>query len=163
MSTKYLADNEILTVAMNMETEGYQFYDKASKSVRDKDTREAFIRLRDEEAEHLATFKEMLASLPDSDANDYFGVTADIASYLEALVDTGVFKNKNIEAMRDMDEIEALQMAVQAERDSVLFYSGAVSSSVNPRAKEAMREIIEVEKGHIVALTNRLRVARKLF
>ena len=120
MGTKYLSDSEILTVAMNIESDGYRFYNQAGKQAKHKEAREVFERLRDEEARHLSAFKEILSSLPDSGANDYFGISAEIAPYLEALAETGVFKNTDNKTLKDLDETKTLQMAVQAERDSVL-------------------------------------------
>jgi len=163
MGTRFLSDNEILTVAMNIEEDGHRFYDAVARNSKRKETNEIFERLRDEEMEHKKTFKEMLDSLSKSDSYDYFGISEDIASYLRALVDTGVFKNTDAESIKKLNEIKALEIGIQAEKDSVLFYSEAQKSSVNPKARDIINTIIEVEKGHIVSLVNRLRVARKLF
>jgi rubrerythrin len=163
MGTKFLSDNEMLTVAMNMEDEGYRFYDTIAKQTKRKETKEIFQKLRDDETEHYKTFKEMLDSLPGADSKDYFGIKEETASYLRVLVETGVFKNVDKESLRRIDETKTLEMAIQAERDAVLFYTEAQKSSVNPKAKKIMSEIIDIEKGHIVVLTSRLRIARKLF
>ncbi len=163
MGTKLLSDNEILTVAMNIEENGYRFYDVVAKNSKQKETKMIFERLRDEETEHKKGFKEMLESLPNADSYDYFGINEEIASYLRILVDTGVFKGMDDESIKKLNETRALEVGIQAERDTVLFFSAVQRSSVNPKAKDIMNAIIEVEKGHIVTLTNRLRVARKLF
>lgn len=163
MGTKFLSDNEILTVAMNIEENGYRFYDLVAKNSKQKETKRIFERLRDEETEHKKAFKEMFDSLPNADSYDYFGIKEEIASYLRALVDTGVFKGMADESIKKLNEIKALEVGVRAERDTVLFFTAAQRSSANPKAKEIMNAIIEIEKGHIVTLTNRLRVARNLF
>ncbi len=163
MATRHLSGSEMLTVAMNIESNGYGFYDEAAGAAGRRETREIFERLRDEEAEHLATFKEMKASMGDSAGVEYFGIDGDMASYLGTLVETGIFKKPGRAAVRRLDEVKALEMAVAAEKDSVLFYDEALASSVNPEAKKAITEIIGVEKRHIITLANRLRVARRLF
>ena len=105
----------------------------------------------------------MLDSLPDNSSKDYFGIRDEIADYLKALVDTGVFKSVDKSFFKNLNEIKALEKSVQAERDAVLFYSEAERFSVNPKAKEIMSKIIDIEKEHIVTLASRLRVAHKLF
>jgi rubrerythrin len=163
MNTKFLTDSEILTVAMNIEEEGYSFYNAAAGTSRHKESREIFKKLAAEEVEHKKTFSEILNSLPSADSRDYFGIADEIASYLRALVETGVFKGIDDARLKKMSEIEALETGVKAERDSILFYTEAQDSSANPKAKRLMSRIIDIEKGHLVTLTNRLRVARKLF
>lgn len=163
MGTKYLSDSEVLKVAMNMEDEGYKFYDKVAKGSKKKDAKKAFEKLRDEEVEHYRTFKDMLDKLPDASARDYFGISEEVASFLKVLVDTGVFKDVDQAAIAKLSEIQALELGIKAERDSVLFYTEAQRSSANPKAKEIMSGIIEEERKHVVTLTDRLRVARKLF
>ncbi len=163
MTTQYLTDSEILTVALNMEDEGCEFYNNAALGAKNRETKEVFERLRSDESEHRKIFKDMLDSLPDNSSKDYFGIRDEIADYLKALVDTGVFKSVDKSFFKNLNEIKALEKSVQAERDAVLFYSEAERFSVNPKAKEIMSKIIDIEKEHIVTLASRLRVAHKLF
>jgi len=164
MVEEYLADSEILAVAMNLEKEGYDFYDGAAGRAKTHETKDVFLKLRDDEAEHRRVFGDMLKSLPGGDSTGYFGaVNAEIASYLRTLIDAGVFKSIDKAAVKRPGDVQALEIGVAVEKDSILFYSATQKSSVNPKAKEMMSKIIDVEKGHLVALSNRLRVARKLF
>ncbi len=161
MVTKFLSDDEVIMVAINLEDEGYKFYDSAVKASKSKESREIFQRLKDEEGEHKKIFKEMLNNLPPKDPKRYFDIKDEVAAYLNSLIETGVFKEKS--PMDKISEIDALQMGIDAERDSILFYTSARDSSINPKGKEIMSKLIAVEKEHLVMLTNRLRIARKLF
>lgn len=163
MTIKYLSDSEVLTVAMNMEDEGYKFYAEAARVSKNKETRNVFEKLMEDESEHFRVFKDMLDSISGKDSSDYFGITDDMASYLRVLIETGVFKTMDKDLFRKMKEVEALEIAVRTEQDAVLFYTGAGTSSVNPKAREVMSNIAQIEKEHIVLLTNRLRRARRLF
>jgi rubrerythrin len=163
MGTKFLADSEILTVAMNIEEDGYKFYDEAAKAIKSKEAGEIFCKLRDDELDHGKIFREMFDLLPGADSNDLFGIKDEIASYLRALVETGVFKSMDKGSFKRLNEVRALETGIQAERDSVLFYTEARRVSVNPKAKDIISRVIDIEKEHIVILTKRLRIARKLF
>ena len=85
------------------------------------------------------------------------------ASYLRSLIETGVFNTIDRKALKKPGEVQALEIGVKVERDSILFYTAVRSSSPNQKARDAMAKIIEIEKSHLVLLGNRLRVARKLF
>jgi len=163
VSIKNLADSEILTVAMNIEDAGYKFYNKAAGAIKHAESKAIFERLRDEELEHYSTFKLLLEGISEAEKKDYFSISEDIAAYLEALVATGVFLDVDPSSIVKISETRALEIGIEAERDSILFYTAAEKSSVNPKAREIMRRLIDIEKEHMVTLTNRLRVARKLF
>jgi rubrerythrin len=163
VSTKYLADSEVLTVAMNIEDAGYKFYDKAAGAAKRPDTKMVFERLRDEELEHYNTFKLLLADISKAEKEDYFSISEDISAYLDALIATGVFSDVDPSSIVRISEVRALEIGIEAERDSILFYTAAEKSSVNPKARKVMRRLIDIEKEHMVTLTKRLRVARKLF
>lgn len=163
MVMKFLSDNEIITVAMNLEDEGYKFYDEAARISKHKEMKDVFNKLRDEEKDHYKTFKELLDTLPKTDSRDYFDISEEIASYLNSLVETGVFKSIDKDSIKKMGETGALEAGVKVERDSILFYTQAMQASTNPKGKETLSKIIDVEREHLVILTGRLRVARRLF
>jgi rubrerythrin len=65
-------------VALESEQKAYDFYDEALPHVADKEIRELFTELRDEETEHVRMVKEAIAGLPpeaaqpwDEDADEY--------------------------------------------------------------------------------------------
>lgn len=163
MVMKFLADNEIITVAMNLEDEGYRFYDEVARISRHKDSKDIFNKLKTDEEEHYKTFKGFLDALPQTDSRDYFDIKEEIAAYLNSLIETDIFKNIDKGSIKKMDEVQALEIGVKAERDSILFYTQARESSINQKAKDILVKIIEIEKGHLITLTNRLRMARRLF
>jgi len=163
MVMKFLSDSEVITVAMNLEEEGAKFYEEAAKISKNKETKDIFSRLKKEEDEHYKTFKELLETLPGADSKGYFDISEEISAYLNSLVDSGVFKNTPKAGIKQLGEAAALWIGVNAERDSILFYTQAHIASTNPQGREVLSRIIDIEKEHLVTLTNRLRIARKLF
>jgi len=162
---KFLSDNEVITVAMNLEEEGRDFYDEAARLSKHKETKEIFNKLRDEESDHYQTFKDLLdttISAQDS-LKEYFSINEEVASYLNSLIETGLFKGIDKQSIKRLKEVDALETGLKVERDSILYYTQAQAASANPKAKEVMSKIIDIEKEHLIALTDRLRVARRLF
>lgn len=163
MVMKFLSDDEVITVAMNLEQEGRGFYDEAARLSKHKETKEIFNKLRDEEADHYKTFKDLLDNIQAAGPKGYFNINEEAVSYLNSLIETGVFKGIDKQSIKRLSEAEVLEIGLKVERDSVLYYNEAQKMSTNPKAREIMSKIIEIEKEHLVTLTNRLRVARRLF
>jgi rubrerythrin len=57
-------------VALSSEEKAFEFYDQALRHMNQPDVRALFEELRDEEAEHVAMLKEIIAKLPPSAARD---------------------------------------------------------------------------------------------
>jgi rubrerythrin len=85
---------------------------------------------------------------------DYY--TEEYELYLKALVDSSVFTDDR--TAREMAEnarnnSEAIQIALGAEKDSILFYTG-MRDVVQQRDRETIDQIIEEEKSHLRQLTD---------
>lgn len=59
-------EKDALKIAMAMEKEGYEFYQKSADAAQDAKTRELFTRLVSEEKEHYAVFANTLNFLDDN-------------------------------------------------------------------------------------------------
>jgi len=59
-------DTEALQIAMKMEQEGYDFYEKSASEATDESVKTLFRRLHDEETKHYAIFANTLAFLKDT-------------------------------------------------------------------------------------------------
>ena len=84
---------------------------------------------------------------------------ADVSKYVCSLVDGGIFRN--IAAMQKAAKgafkpEKALELALQVEKDAVLYYMEAHAASKKRRAREALSKLIDEEKGHVVEITKRL-------
>ena len=66
----YMSTRQALAVAMESEVKAYAFFDEALKQITQKETRDLFIHLRNEEAEHKNALEKQLALLPESDGAD---------------------------------------------------------------------------------------------
>ena len=158
-------DAEALKIAMNIEEEGLEFYSILMKGARDDKARDIFSKLASAEKKHFALFQEMYSKItspsnPVQGCEDY---TVDL--YLKDLIETGVFTKKG-EARRLATEIktdiDALKIGIQAEKDSILYYTEAVKNTRHEGGKKAFEQLTDEEKKHLRILTEHLRTLTKI-
>ncbi len=155
---KYSA-KEIIDMAVELEKTGSYFYSKCSeKFEKDSELKGLFHFLADEELEHQKIFTSMLNDLKDSAGN----FTDEYYEYLSALISGRIFRN--IEAVAEFineieDVIDAFHAAIQAEKDSVLFYSEIKSMyEANAGAQIILDKLINAERSHLVKLNDMLKL-----
>lgn len=157
-------DAEALKIAMNIETEGLEFYSLLVKCTKDEKEKYIFSELALAEKKHLALFQEMYFGVT-SNANQVQGCedyTVDL--YLKDLVETGIFTKKGEAgrlATKVKTDIDALKISIQAEKDSILYFTEAAKSTRNEGGKKAFEQLITEEKKHLQKLSELLKVLTK--
>ncbi|MFC1983088.1 ferritin family protein [Chloroflexota bacterium] len=145
--------SELINIAIGVERRGIAFYDIMTRSTENAITRDIFQYLADMEREHIQIFQGMLAEvdkyqIPETYAQEY-------ASYLQALVDNAVFTDDMVTsemATKAESDIEALELAIGAEKDSILFYY-EIKEIMPQRAQATINKIITEEKSHLRQLS----------
>jgi rubrerythrin len=143
---------EVLNIAIGIEKRGITFYDIMARSTDDIQTREVFEGLVQMEREHLKTFQDMLEEAggqppPEASGQEYSG-------YFQALVDNAVFTDDMIASgtVADESDIQALDLGIGAEKDSILFYY-EMKDIVPRRFVPLVDRIIAEEKSHLQQLS----------
>ncbi len=158
-------DAEALKIAISIEEEGLEFYSILMKSAKDEGAKEIFSKLAFAEKEHLALFQkayhEIISSAGQTQGcEDY---TADL--YIKYVVDSGIFTQKG-EARRLATEIktdiDALKIGIQAEKDSILYYSEAAKKTKHEGGKNAFEQLTNEEKKHLKILAEYLKILNKI-
>lgn len=117
------------------------------------EARDLFRHLGEMERQHVQIFRDMPGEASkyqpsESDTEEY-------AAYLKALVDSAVFTDdlitSGMAANADSD-IEALQLAIGAEKDAILFYY-LMRDIMPPRTHPVVNKIIAEEKLHLRQLS----------
>ena len=158
-------DAEALKIAINIEEEGLEFYSILMKNAKDEKVKEIFSKLALAEKKHLALFQKAYAEItsPASTVQGCEDYTVDL--YLKYLADTGIFTKKG-EARRLAAEIttdvEALKIGIQAEKDSILYYTEAANNTKYPAGKTAFEQLANEEKNHLKLLAEQLKALKKL-
>jgi rubrerythrin len=121
MSYDYNAD-DIFEMAEQLERNGAKFYREAAANTAESANKDFLMQLAEMEDEHEKTFKALRAELSKQEKKStVFDPQGEAVLYLRALADTRVFFEKKID-ISVMHEI--LKSAIEAEKDSIVFYLG---------------------------------------
>ena len=155
MSTGFNAD-EIFEMALDIERQGIRFYSKASDLFSDPRIKNMLLGLARMEEEHEHVFSSLRDSLLSeesySDAYDPDGVAA---THLRAMTNGAVFDAAialtGTEAIEDI-----LKKGIDAEKNSIVFYTGIKRIVPENLGREKVDKIIEEEMKHVVILSDKL-------
>jgi rubrerythrin len=152
--------SELLRVAVNIERIGTAFYGALADMAQEPGTKETFRDLAQMEVEHEKTFQGMLDG---ADKYEPFEAYAEeYALYMQALADSAVFPDAQsaVEmAKKTTGPAEALQLAIQAEKDSILFYA-EMRRITKEQGSGVLDRVIDEEKAHLLQLRDMLKEAR---
>jgi rubrerythrin len=147
--------DEIFEMAEQIEKNAVNFYREAAKKVSDKKTQSMFIALAGMEDGHFKIFQEMRKQLGASDKEPTsFDPDNEAAYYLQAMAaDHGAEGKKDrITKFTGQETIkEVFEAAVNAEKNSIVFYSG-LKKFVSLAGKEKIDAIISEEFNHLSIL-----------
>ena len=146
--------NDIFEIAIKIEQNGALFYRNAAEKIDDKENKQFLLELAAMEDDHEKTFADMQKELKGEEtAPTFFDPDNENILYLKALADARVFAKKE-EPANDFKNI--LYSAVQAEKDSIVFYLGIKELVPEKAGKLKIDDIIKEEMGHIRLLTKKM-------
>jgi rubrerythrin len=116
--------SEIIKSGIQIEKNGRDFYDHASKAVKAERVKQVFEFISGEEQSHLAVFEAILNNIGES-AKPAVRYTQEYDAYLQALTDENPFTKpkQGYEIARTIrNDKHALELALVVEKDTLLFY-----------------------------------------
>jgi rubrerythrin len=164
MMIEYLSEDEVYRVGMCIEEAGLDFYTKMAEKAKDTATKRVFKRLARDEQHHLAFFESLELDTAKGMGTRPVEHDEDVSKYVCSIVDGGIFRSiADMEALGrgKYDAEKALELALQVEKDAVLYYTEAYAAAKRKKTKEALGRLVEEEKGHVVEITRRLSGLRK--
>ncbi len=160
MSNQFNAD-EILAVAQQIEENGIRFYTAAADAVDNPEEKELLSNLAGWEVTHVDIFTKMRASLTaDEKKPTVFDPDDELCEYLKAMADSVVFTSKmNAAEMFGGKPTykHILEIALERERDAVIYYAGIKGMVPARLGREKIEEILQEEVGHVALIQKRLR------
>jgi rubrerythrin len=159
MPVKYNA-NEIFLIAEHIERNGAKFYRKAAEKASDKEVKQMLLELAEMELGHLKTFENMRRYLKIKEKeNPVYDPDNEASMYLATMAYSHGSEGRKspTEELTGNETIpEILKIALNAEKDSVIYYFG-LRSFVPPKAgRDRIEDIIAEEIEHITKLNNKL-------
>ena len=160
MSISFNAD-EVFEMAEEIERRAAKFYSEASKKAPTDEMKEFFIELSGMEAKHLKIFADMRKQLTeDQKATTTYDPDSEAVLYLQAMADAKGWEGRisptqKLSGKESMKQV--IEIALNAEKESVVFYYG-LKSMVSERAgREKIEQIIMEELSHIRTLLEYLK------
>jgi len=153
MMSKLFNDLEGLKIAIEIEKRGHAFYQQAYSQAQKEEHKELFLLLRDEETHHLAKFTSICEKVQKDESNADFD--EETSKYLSVLAANHVFPReeeaaKRIHELSTMDAI--LATAMQAEKDSILFYDELATKASCSDARKVFAALKAEEQQHVIKL-----------
>jgi len=148
-----VTSGELIDVAVGIERSGAAFYEYLVNTTRDVRAQVMYKYLADQERTHIKTFQALR-----TDVGDYrppISSSDEYAAYLEALVKSAVFGNDMMArrmAEKTSSDSEAIEIAIRAEKDSILFYT-SIKDLVRQPDLEVIDKIVEEERAHLTQLS----------
>lgn len=147
--TSDMTAGELIETAIGIEQRGIMFYDVMAMSTDDARARAIFEGLAAMERVHQATFENIRGELPET------GLSIENQGYIRALIDDAVFTDDFItsEMAEEADtDAKALELAISAEKDSILFYY-ELRDTLPDHLASLVNAILAEEKRHLEQLT----------
>lgn len=152
---------DVLQFAIRIEEDGEIFYHRTALNTEDKEARDLFNHLADEEVRHKRVFQEMLAGVEVNPPAE--GYSGEYAAYLRDYIDGKVVFTKKTGAEAadaTKDALSAILFAMDREADSILYYH-EVKQFVNEKNYGEIDKIIEEERRHFAKLSEAAKKYQK--
>ena len=149
--------NEIIEMAVQIERNGYAFYQEATKRKDlDDKSREFIAYLRDQELDHEKTFMALRddAYMQDLELSQDWEM---VSAYLKTIVEGRIFNSEESairKAAGAADLAAVVENAIAFEKDTLLYFHALSDSISNPKALKVLRRIINEEVSHIMRLND---------
>ncbi|MBI5344182.1 MAG: ferritin family protein [Deltaproteobacteria bacterium] len=148
---------EVHEMAIKIEENGMRYYTDASRAAKTRKLKDLFKMLADEEGKHGKVFLELKKLVPeDEKAAGFDPYITEASLYLRAIADTEVFtkpgEGKKL-GYNAKDEKEALAVAIDMEKDSILFYY-ELQKMIREKDRKVLDALIDQEKEHLKKLSS---------
>ncbi|MFH1138760.1 MAG: ferritin family protein [Pseudomonadota bacterium] len=158
---------EAFRIALEIEENGRLFYEKARNKTDDPEVKKIFLELGQEEIKHKERFSALLAELPrETTAPTVWDPQNEIDQYLKMTADMHVFRTAaNVEASlgRIGGPVDALNLAIGFEKDSILFFLEMQSQAEGEESGKKIGQLVKEEQSHLkrlALLLNKLTCSR---
>ena len=159
MPVTFTAD-EIFEMAIEIERNGVVLYREAAERSSDKKTKRMLLEMAETEDGHLETFRRMREGLGSENGAAIFDPDNRSVMYLQTMADARGWEGK-ISPTQELSGSETtrqiIEIALNSEKESVVFYFGLKDLVPVKADKDTVEEIIIEELGHISELLKMLK------
>ena len=156
---------EVFEVAIQIEENGRKFYEESQKLIESVQVKALFADLAQQEIEHKKKFETLRAQLPpESTVATVWDPDNELDLYIKVMAENNVFISSagvksRIDQLRGAED--ALRMAIEFEKDSVLFFLSFEEAVLGEKDRELIKSLVKEEQEHLRRLTFQLRETSK--
>jgi rubrerythrin len=152
---------EVFDIAIQIEENGKQFYDRGREIIKDPGVQKLFEELAQAEIKHKEKFISLKGQLPASAASGgVFDPDHELSLYIKMMADQHVFVSSgNIQAQlaQIKNAVDALRMAIEFEKDTVIFFLSMQDATEGAKGKEFIGSLVREELEHLRRLSLELK------
>ena len=139
---------EAIKAAIQMEKDGYSFYKKAAAQTTNEMGQSLFESIANDELIHLEVFQTLFNDTLDSDEWDK------LVNSSKKYETVNIFPKdlKETSVNTNVDELDALRIAMESEQTAIDYYSKILQATNDPNIKKVIDIIIDQEKKHYLIL-----------
>lgn len=142
---------EVIEMAKDIEKRGRDFYKNQAENTQDEDIKDLFTKLAEDEQDHYNRFEELGKVIKKATKEELkYVYDPEVSAYLEAIVEFTIFPAD--EGVEISDIVDAIQIAIYAEKDSILFYHEMLEHNDEGQTAVVLKKLIEEEKQHLLDL-----------
>lgn len=152
--------DEIFEIAEQIERNGAKYYRLAAESFSESQHRDFLIEMAAMEDSHEDYFAWLRKKFREIDSGQLdIDPSGEGALYLRAIAEGQIFNLNEDPAAKVQGKTfdQILQQAIQAEKDTVLFYLGLKKAMLNETKRDKIEAIIDEEMSHVRILSKRLK------
>ncbi len=145
---------EIVEIGIQIEINGKDFYDGVVKKSKDKKAKELFKYLAEQEGKHIEVFRNILGTVKQYHPKEAY--PQEYFAYMNSIASGHIFtqKDKGKETAKSVkNEIEAVNMGIRFEKESIIFYEEMKKIMPEENVK-VLEDLIGEEQKHLADLTN---------
>lgn len=140
---------DAVNVAIEMERSGHKFYTGAAALARDENGKEMFSRLANDELAHVYWLMAVRQSLiKTGEFGDVDQLVKDGGTASQEDLPAFPLSARGFEITPETRELEALEMGIQAEKDSIAFYEKAAEMTEDPAGRALFKRLADWEDEH---------------
>ncbi|MFP4681837.1 MAG: ferritin-like domain-containing protein [Chitinispirillaceae bacterium] len=151
---------EIFSIGIQIEKNGRLYYQTVADNSSDQELKTLFSSLARWEENHIEIFEKLSSEMPENQKyQNLFDPDDSVHLYLKAVADSHIFvKNSDIEklALSCNSPGDALELALQFEKDSVVFYSSMKEFVREDLGRNQLDKLIHEELTHVGQITKEL-------
>ncbi len=152
---------EVFKVAIQIEQNGKKFYDETQKIIENSEVKMLFAELGHQETEHKKKFENLYSGLPvESTINTVWDPDNEMDLYIKSMADNHIFTSSD-NVKKQIEQIkgpaDALKVAIEFEKQSVLFFLGMQEAAISQKDQELIQGLVKEEQEHLRRLTLELR------